>query len=197
MFMFFCKSPILSLKTLCFFQLTAGKRTLDFQASADVVTLDGDQISSIMEPCVQKRGESSASGGEQVPVAHRWTAQTFPVPQLSSRVLAYFEQKTFFKNVKVFVQETGDHFLNVVKKSYPYVYSTYVEALMLHYPQLGDCAREARLGQTMQEPNNKNGDEGADGEVESEKEQENVDDEGDRSADKKLSNEFGVSHFLN
>lgn len=158
-----------------------------------MVNLDGDQISSIMEPCLQKRRESVPSG-EKVPVAHRWTAQTFPVPQLSSRVLAYFEKKTFFKNVRVFVQETGEHFLNVVEKSYPYIYSTYVEALMLHYPQLGDCAREARLGQTVQEANN--GDERDDGEVESEKEQENVDDEGAQIADKKLANEFGVSYCL-
>lgn len=114
------------------------KRALEFTQLSDE--------KAVMEPSVKKRKLSTSQISERVPEAHRWTATTFPVPQLSSRVLALFDNNEFLLKLKVFVHEVGDHFMNVVQKSYAKVYQIYVEALMLQYPQIGECARDAHKG---------------------------------------------------
>lgn len=116
-------------------------------SSIDLVCLDKDKVDEVEEPSKKVRRRSVT---EKVPSPHRWTSNNFPVPQLSTRMLTLLESpEDFFRDLKKFVHEIGDHFINVVKQSYANVYHIYVEALMRHYPQIGDCATLARKGKMI------------------------------------------------
>lgn len=109
--------------------------------------LDQDKVAEVEEPSKNIRRKSVT---EKLPSPHRWTSTNFPVPQLSTRLLTLLESpEDFLKDLKTFVHEVGDHFINVVKQSYANVYHIYVEALMRRYPQIGDCAMLARKGQMI------------------------------------------------
>jgi hypothetical protein len=115
------------------------------------VQVNPDKVKEIMEPSVKRKKTNGESRTEKVPLAHRWTVESFPVPQLSSRVLSLLAQPTQFLMdlKKVFINEVGDHFINVVAKSHRNIYLIYVAALMKKYPQIGECARLASEGEKI------------------------------------------------
>jgi phosphoribosylanthranilate isomerase len=104
----------------------------------------GDEnLDLLLEPSKKKK-KSAESLADKTPSRHKWTAETFPMPQLSSRVLTIFERKEFLSKIMVFVQEVGEHFKNIVDKSPAYIYQIYVAALMKNFPQIGESVIAAR-----------------------------------------------------
>lgn len=115
---------------------THGKRSLNFE---EVVELTEEQEENLCEPPSAKKPKNSIKTPK---ISHQWTAANFPVPQVSSRVLTHFENKTFVTNIRIFIHEVGDFFKNEITNSYANIYKIYVAALMSRYPQLVECAEE-------------------------------------------------------
>jgi len=169
---------------------------LNFVATSNVVNLDNAQQDAIMAPSRKKRKKSSEISAAAD--CHKWTAQTFPMPQFSSSILHVFETNELFLNMKPFVRELGEHFKNVVdtSNSPKNIYPTYVAALMLNFPQIGDAAIKARKGKT---------DEGGDvrkdleaeelDEVDKDAEETEPTEKEEKAGEQVISNEFGVSIF--
>jgi len=119
---------------------------LNFELSEDVVNFDSEKSAALMEP--SKKKHKSKADIDKGTDTHKYTAENFPIPQLSSRTLAILEKKDLLNQIKPFVKEVGDHFKNVIDTSNTpkNIYRTYVEALLINFPQIGDSIKDAIKG---------------------------------------------------